>query len=255
MGSVADACRGVAVFIKDGMKADFCYDLNKTLNKESVWCEIAVDSKDKERIWVVYKSPNCEARNQEMLNKLITQEVERGYKHTVIVEFVGDFNFPEINWESWSVSSSETHPAFKFIVCLGDNFLFQHVHSNTRHRFGQEPSCLDLVLSDKEEIIENLKIGDKLGASDHSSILFNITFNITCPFEKEEVNQQRPNFYKADYRLIREYLSQVDKSEMKSLNTEDLWNFFVEKIQHCIDDFVPLRRTCKNFKIPKWMDH
>ena len=101
------------------------------------------------------------------------------------------------------MSSSETHPAFKFIECLRDTFLFQHVHSNTRHRFGQEPSCLDLVLSDKE-LIENLKIGDKLGASDHNSILF----YITCQFEKEKANQQSPNFYKADYRLIREYLSQ-----------------------------------------------
>ena len=116
------------------------------------------------------------------------------------------------------MSSSETHPAFKFIECLRDN-------SNTRHRFGQEPSCLDLVLSDKEELIEYLKIGDKLGASDHNSILF----NTTCQFEKEEVNQQRPNFYKADYRLIREYLSKVDWSEMKGLNTEDSWNFFIEK--------------------------
>ena len=31
MGPVADACRSVAIFIKDGIKADFCYDLNKTL--------------------------------------------------------------------------------------------------------------------------------------------------------------------------------------------------------------------------------
>ena len=31
--------------------------------------------------------------------------------------------------------------------------------------------------------------------------------------------------------------------------------YFFEKIQHCIDQFVPLRRTCKNFKKPKWMDH
>ena len=30
---------------------------------------------------------------------------------------------------------------------------------------------------------------------------------------------------------------------------------FIEKIQHCIDDFVPLRRTSKNFKKSKWMDH
>ena len=157
-----------------------------------------------------------------MLNKLITQAIERGYKHTVIV---GDFNFPEINWESWSVSSSKTHPTFKFIECLRDNFLFQHGHANTRHRFCQEPSCLDFVLSDKEELMENMKIEDKLGASDHNSILF----NITCQFEKEEVNQQRPNFYKADYRLIKEYLSQVDWSEMKGLNTEDSWNFLLKK--------------------------
>ena len=88
---------------------------------------------------------------------------------------MGDFNCTEINWESWSVSSSETYPAFRFIECLRDNFLFQHVHSTTRHRFGQEPSCLDLVLSAKEELIENLKIGDKSGTSDHDSILFNIT--------------------------------------------------------------------------------
>ena len=47
-----------------------------------------------------------------------------------------------------------------------------------------DPSCLDLVLSDKEEIIENLKIDDKLGASDNNSILF----NITCKFERCYVN-------------------------------------------------------------------
>ena len=37
MGLVVDACWGVAIFRKDNIKADFCYDLNKTLFKESVW--------------------------------------------------------------------------------------------------------------------------------------------------------------------------------------------------------------------------
>ena len=47
MRPVSDACRGVAIFIKDGIKSDFSYDLNKTLFKESVWCEISIDSKEK----------------------------------------------------------------------------------------------------------------------------------------------------------------------------------------------------------------
>ena len=51
---------------------------------------------------------------------------------------------------------------------------------STRFRDGrQDPSCLDLVLTDKEEIIEDLKIGDKLGASDHASIIF----DIICGFQ------------------------------------------------------------------------
>ena len=41
---------------------------------------------------------------------------------------------------------------------------------------------------------------------------------------------------------------------MKGLNTEDLWTFFIGKNQHCRDNFVPLRRTCKNIQKPKWMD-
>ena len=46
------------------------------------------------------------------LNELRTQAMELKYKHTVIM---GDFNFPEINWDSWSVNKSETHPSFQFI--------------------------------------------------------------------------------------------------------------------------------------------
>ena len=209
---VSDSRRGVAIYIRDTIKADYCYSLNKT--KESVWCEIVVNRTEKLLIGWVYKSPNCDAENHTLLNRLVSEAVEMGYKHTVIV---GDFNFPEINWESWIVSRSESHPAFHFVECIRDNYLFQHVHSNTRYRDGQNPSCLDLVLTDKEELIENLRLGDMLGASNEVSLIF----DVNCEFEKVEINQQRPNFYKADYRNIRNYLNQVDWSDMTDLNTEE----------------------------------
>ena len=218
MGPVTDSCRGVAIYVKDCIKADYCYDLNKTVFKESVWCEITFDKNEKLLIGGVYKSPNCEVTNQEKLCRLITQAVERGCKHTLVV---GDFNFPEINWASWTVNTNESHPAFRFVECLRDNYLCKHVKSNTRYRYGQESSCRDLILSVNEEIIENLEIRDKLGASDHNSIIF----NIVCQFEKETTTQQRPNFYKGNYTKIREHLSQVDWTELKDKNTEDSWNF------------------------------
>ena len=42
MGPVTDAFRGVAIFIKDGIKAGYYYDLNKTVFKKSAWREITV---------------------------------------------------------------------------------------------------------------------------------------------------------------------------------------------------------------------
>ena len=68
---------------------------------------------------------------------MITQAVDMKYKNTVII---GDFNFPEINWETWTVNKSETHPAFHFVEGVRANFLYQHIDSFTRYREGQD--CL-----------------------------------------------------------------------------------------------------------------
>ena len=150
-----------------------------------------MNGKDKLLIGGVYKSPNCDAANHELLNRLIKQAVGVKYKNSVII---GDFNFPDIVWDTLTVNTSETRPAFHFIENLRDNILSQHISSNTRFRDGQDSSCLDLLLTDKKELIENIKIGDKLGASDHASIIF----DVLCDFQPE---QQRPNFYKADYTV------------------------------------------------------
>ena len=72
--------------------------------------------------------------------------------------------------------------------------------------------------------------------------------------KKVEINQQRPNFYKADYKNIRNYLNQVDWSDMTDLNTEESWKYFMTKMNYCIENFVPIRKSCKNFNKPKWMD-
>ena len=104
---------------------------------------------------------------------------------------VGDFNFPEIDWSNWTVNASENHVSFHFVECLRDNFLSQHVQSNTRYRFGQNPSCLDLVITDDKNILENLKFGDKLGASDHVSI----TFDVQCIVDKTQNDKPRPRAF------------------------------------------------------------
>ncbi|MEW8545748.1 MAG: hypothetical protein AB2693_19680 [Candidatus Thiodiazotropha sp.] len=121
---------------------------------------------------VIYHSPSSTAVNTGRLNILIQKAVELNCDYTLIL---GDFNFATIDWENWSTPHSVNHPEFKFIECLRDNFLSQMVDSPTRHRDGQASNILDLILVDKPEIVNEVSYSNNLGASDHISLLINLS--------------------------------------------------------------------------------
>jgi hypothetical protein len=60
---------------------------------------------------------------------------------------MGGFNYGKICWNTWSTSSNESSIDFKFIECIRDCYLFQHVNKPTRGRFNQDPHVLDLILT------------------------------------------------------------------------------------------------------------
>ena len=53
---------------------------------------------------------------------------------------VGDFNYPNIDWDSWECSKDDD----EFVDLIQDNFLFQHVRVATRGN-----NILDLVFSNE----------------------------------------------------------------------------------------------------------
>ena len=70
------------------------------------------------------------------------------------VMIFGDFNLPEIDWASHIVRA-EGRPrheeARAFMDAIDDVFLTQHVMENTRVRGQDNPSCLDLILTESED--------------------------------------------------------------------------------------------------------
>ena len=55
-----------------------------------------------------------------------------------------------------------------------DNLLVQHVNFNTRHRVNNNPSRLDLIFTNEEEMIENISSKAPIGLSDHVRISFEL---------------------------------------------------------------------------------
>ena len=58
----------------------------------------------------------------------------------------------------------------QFLFLIQDSFLTQHVLKPTRGE-----NVLDIVLSSQKELVDNVKIFELLGNSDHNQIHFDIT--------------------------------------------------------------------------------
>ena len=82
------------------------------------------------------------------------------------VMVVGDFNFPEINWETETTTKSANHCSQRFL----------NVTQPTRCRHGKNPHTLDLILTSDEDMVSNLAYGAGIDLSDH--VIISYTLNI-----------------------------------------------------------------------------
>ena len=77
---------------------------------------------------------------------------------------------------------------------------------------------------------------------------------LLCSPTKIESNTIKRNFYRGNYIAIKEDLGSVNWAEMNSLNVQERWDLFMEKITNCMEKHIPvIRYTGKRLK-PKWMD-
>ena len=116
--------------------------------------------KFKIKIGLVYRSPNINEEDNTKIQNAI-EEVSKG-ECTVM----GDFNHGHIQWKSLECTGGEDQ---QFIFLIQESFLTQHVLEPTRGE-----NVLDIVLSSQKELVDNVKIHEPLGNSDHNQIQFDI---------------------------------------------------------------------------------
>ena len=106
-------------------------------------------------------------------------------------------NFPAINWEN---SETRDSVSSNFLECIRDCFFEQIVDKPTRFRIGQEPSILDLIITNDSNNVQNINYQDPLGHSDHLVI----TFDFVCYTQYSNTNTIKFNYKKAEFEKIRE---------------------------------------------------
>ena len=123
-----------------------------------------------------------------------------------------------------------------FLLLTQDYILTQHVLEPTR-----SGNVLDLILSSQDELVDNVKVHEPLGSSDHNQIHFNIKTGNT--YKK----QWRRIFNKGKYKEMSIYLANIDWNILlKNKTATECWTCLKYEIEGIIAKFVPLRKQGKS---------
>ena len=95
------------------------HELEDTMNyKESVWVIINLNGSDRLLCGCIYRSPVSNDTNNDNLRSLINKMANIQSSHKLLL---GDFNFPHINWTTWTTALGNNSATYKFIDCLQNN--------------------------------------------------------------------------------------------------------------------------------------
>lgn len=122
---------------------------------------------------VCYRSTSSSNGNNKCLLQAINKFVSLSHgSHGRHILIMGDFNYPQIDYERMAVLTGIDSEAKNFFEIIQDNYLFQHILENTRYRGEQTPSKLDCMFTDEDNVVENVEYETPRGKSDHVGITF-----------------------------------------------------------------------------------
>ena len=208
---------------------------------EACLLEVRLRNGDTLLFGCIYRSPThteSSDENNEQLIKLIEKINAKKYSHICLV---GDFNYKNINWKTWTTPHGESSKESKFLDILRDCFLFQQVEEVTRSRGNDEPSLIDLILTNEELQVSDIVNQSPLGKSDHSVISFNYHCYLDFSKPKTCYQYQRANFDGMIEELESSKWKESFMQEASNKGPEALWQILKCKLIVLRNRFVPKR--------------
>ncbi|CAM4664489.1 unnamed protein product [Lepidochelys kempii] len=231
---------GVALYVREQYD---CSELRyETAKKPAcLWIKFrSVSNKNDVVVGVCYRPPD---QGDEVDEAFFWQLAEATRSHALVL--MGDFNLPDICWENNTVVHRQSR---KFLESTGDNFLVQVLEEPTRGG-----AFLDLLLTNREELVGEAKVDRNLGGSDHELV----EFRILTQGRKVSSRIWTLDLRKADFDSLRERMGRIPwGTNMKGIGVQESWLYFKESLLRLQGQTIPMsRKNSKYGRRPAWLNH
>lgn len=192
----------------------------------------------------VYRPPNSSIDNDIQLFNLIDSY---SYELDNLI-ILGDFNLPRVKWPVREQLNS-TDASALFIDMFVSSPLSQLISEPTRYRQNQEPSTLDLLLTNDASIISDITYSPQIGCSDH------ITVSATIQIFYSSCSRKQLCYYtKVDFDTLKDRLKQINWDHVTNISDiNDQWTFFSSSVNLKIKQASSIVCVTANPSKP-WLD-
>lgn len=236
---------GVCVFVKETISGHQVHSNVSTKFMtsspvESLWVDITIDSRNF-LLACIYR-PKLSTTVED--NNSLIDTLTRACKSNIPVYIFGDFNYPEIDWQTLLVSPTNACST-EFVNAYSEMNAYQLITFPTRIR-GDEQSLLDLLLVNEKNLIYNINKHPPVGRSDHVVITANTQLQLSA---KSTHKVKKRYYWSANYAAINEYLE-----NQPCINNPDItYEQFIHTVNLALDRFIPLRSKVVNPQKP-WLN-
>jgi len=132
-----------------------------------------------------------------------------------------------------------------FLVLVQDCFLPQFVDKPTRGS-----AVFDLLLSNDPNMVEEVEVGEHLGASDHNIVCAKILLRVRV----QDSRVRLLDFRKANLEGMRRELGDVDWETLTTgQSASEKWETFKDQMCRVQSKYIPMRCKTRSRKRPGWL--
>ena len=202
-----------------------------------------------------YRPPQINCQSIVDFNNYLV-ELEKLINPNCSTFILGDFNLPNVNWNTLSHNySNPSSLVFQiynpFTTFISENYFSAFVFEPTRGS-----NLLAQILCNDPCAIFNVQIDSPFSSSDH----YSITFNVLLPTDPK-LNVNNTDFSRFDYRnadwncIIADFCKIHWISQINHLDCDQVYDFFMSSLTEVLSKFVPVfltinRKFKKTFQIP-----
>jgi len=156
---------------------------------------------------------------------------------------MADFNHPYVCWKENSSRHTESR---RFLHSMDDIFVTKVTEKPTR-----KDVLLDLVLTNKEGLVEDVKFGGSLGCNDYEKVEFRFLHGGSRVISRIKVL----DFRIANFDVFKDLLGGIPWFRaLEGRGVQESWLLFKHYFLHAQDRCMPLsKKSSKGGRRPAWM--